>query len=371
MAAGFNAYLIAPASIIPILTVEFAIGKAAAGLAISVFFLAWMVAGLPGGLLMDRYDNRRLVAVGVVAFVLASWGGAAAPSYELFLVTRFVGGATGAFIWTANTNVVNQVFPEHRRAVGTSLFVASGPAGQALAQFGGPLVAEAAGWRTVFVAYPLIAVVGLVGLFVVLRRPIRSESRISLGEFAGALRNPAVLSVGMASACAFSLFVFFSSWMPTYATEVLSIELAAAGAATALVPFTGIVSRPGGGWLSDKLGGRRRPVVVASFVLSLPVILGISFVATPDGFAALLAMAGLSSQLGIGVVFVLVSELADEGTEGTSLAVLTTVSTFGSLVAPVAAGWLIQQFSWTVGYGFAVCLALAGIASILRAPEPT
>ncbi len=370
MAAGFNAYLIAPASIIPLLTAEFGIDKPAAGLAISVFFLSWGVFGIPGGLLTDRYDNRRLVFGGVCVFVLAAWAGAVVSSYDLFLVTRFVAGATGAFLWTANTNIVNRVFGEHRRALGTSLFVASGPAGQAIAQFGSPLIAGAAGWQTVFFVYPFIVIAGLLGLFVVRRTPVRSDSRISLGEFSTALRNPAVLSVSMAAACAYALFVFFSSWMPTYATEVLSINLAAAGAATALVPFTGILSRPGGGWLSDRFGGRRGPVVIASFVLSLPVIAAISLVATPVGFAALLAAAGLSSQLGIGVVFVLVSELADEGAAGTSLAVLTTISTFGSLSAPVVAGWLIETFSWTAGYGFATVVAIAGIAFVLRAPEP-
>ena len=78
VATGFNAYLFAPASIMPPFTAAFGIDKAAAGLAISVVFLGWAVCQIPSGFLMDRYDNRRLVWAGVVVFL----GAAAAGHFE-------------------------------------------------------------------------------------------------------------------------------------------------------------------------------------------------------------------------------------------------------------------------------------------------
>ena len=369
MGAGFNAYLIAPASIIPLLVDAFGVDKATAGLSISVFFLSWGVAGLPGGLLMDRYDNRRLAFLGTAVFVTACVVSAFAPTYAVFLLARLVGGATGAFLWTANTNIVSRVFPESKLAVGTSLFVAAGPAGQAVAQFLGPLLADAAGWRSVFLAYPLLALVGLPVLYFAVREPVTGDEAVSLARFARTLRNPTILAVSLASACSFALFVFFNSWMPTYAAEVLSIDLAAAGAATALVPVAGVVARPGGGWLSDRLAGRRRPVIVASFLLSLPVIVGITLVASAASFAVLMVFAGASVQLAIGIYYVYASELAEPGTTGTCLAMVTTVSTMGALVAPVVGGWVIDGFSWTAAYGLAALVAFAGIGFVLRAPE--
>ena len=157
--------------------------------------------------------------------------------------------------------------------------------------------------------------------------------------------------------------------MPTYATEVLSIDLAAAGAATALVPLAGIVARPGGGWLSDRIGGRRRPVVVVSFLLALPVIFGMTAVRSAGGFTVLMVSAGASVQLAIGVYYVYATELAEPRTTGTCLAMVTSISTMGSLIAPVLAGWLIDGSSWTAGYGFAVVVALAGIGFVSLTPE--
>jgi MFS family permease len=66
---------------------------------------------------------------------------------------------------------------------------------------------------------------------------------------------------------------------------------------------------------------------------------------------------------------VYVTELAPEGTAGTCLAMMTAISTTGSLVAPAAGGWLIEEISWAAGFGFALLVAVAGVAFVLRAPE--
>ena len=92
MGVGFNAYLLAPASVIPLFAGTFGVDKTAAGLSISVFFLSWGVANLPGGLVMDRRDNRHLVLGGAVVFLAASVATAAAPNYAALLAARSVGG---------------------------------------------------------------------------------------------------------------------------------------------------------------------------------------------------------------------------------------------------------------------------------------
>jgi len=369
MGVGFNAYLLAPASVIPLLAGTFGVDKTAAGLSISVFFLSWGVANLPGGLVMDRRDNRHLVLGGVVVFLAASIATAAAPNYAALLAARSVGGATGAFLWTTNANIVSRVFPESRLALGTSLFVASGPVGQAIAQFLGPILADAAGWRTLFLVYPVLAVIGVPILYFGVRGPVLSDDSVSVAQFGRTLRNPTILAASLASACSFALFLFFNSWMPTYATEELGIDLAASGIAASLMPLAGIVARPGGGWISDRMDGRRRPVIVASFVLSLPLIVAVSVVTSSLGFAALMLLAGASIQLAIGVYYVYVSELAEPGTRGTCLAMVTSASTMGALVAPAAGGWLIGNVSWAAGYAFAGLLGVAGIGLALATPE--
>lgn len=369
VSTGFNAYLFAPASVVPLLVGEFGIGKPTAGLAISATFLAWVLLQLPGGLLMDRYDNRLLVWAGAAVLFVAAALGTVAPSYETFLLTRFLAGGSALFLWTTCANVVDRSFPASSRAVGTGIFIASAPAGVALAQFAGPQIAAGFGWRATLLVYPTVTAVGLPLLYALLGEPVRNESRLGLSTFLAALRNPTILLVSVSSFCAYSLFVFFNSWMPTYGTDVVSLDLATAGAMTALVPAMGLLARPGGGWISDRIGGRRRPVLVTTFLLVLPALVGVTLVSSALGFAAALVLAGVGSQLGTGVFYVYVGELSAEETRGTGLAVLTTLSISGALTAPVLTGWLIERFSWDAAFGFGFLLAVVGVVAVLLVSE--
>ena len=364
IATGFNAYLFAPASIMPPFVAAFGIDKTAAGVAISIVFLAWGVFQIPGGFVMDRYDNRILVLMGVGVFLAAAASALVAPTYRMFLVTRFVGGAAAVFLWTANVNIVSQSMPPARRALGTSLFVTSAPAGITLAQALGPPLETVLGWRGVVAVYAVVTVCGLPPFVWALTEPIRNDTALSLSGFVTALRDTRVLAISLSSFCAYSLFVLFNSWMPTYATEVIGVGIGTAGALAALLPAMGIVARPGGGWLSDRIGGRRRPVIVAAFVLVVPALVGAGLATSVVGFAAALLVAGVGSQLGTGVFYVYVDEVAAADSGGTSLAVLMTLSIAGSLAAPVTVGWLVEMVSWSAAFVFGGLLTVGGIAAV-------
>ncbi|MFB6301903.1 MAG: nitrate/nitrite transporter [Haloferacaceae archaeon] len=367
IAVGYNAYLIAPASVAPRLAASFDGDAATAGLAIGAVYAAWVLVQVPAGAAMDRRDNRRLVLAGVAVYLVAAVAGFAAESAPGFLTSRFLGGTAAAFVWTANANVVGRTFPAPRRAFATSLFVASAPAGFALAQFAGPLIAATAGWRATLLVYPLVTLVGVPVFLLAADDPVTSGADLSAAAFVETLRRPSVLAISGSSFCAYSLFLFFNSWMPTYATERLALDLAAAGAATALVPLSGILARPGGGWLADRAG--RRPVVAAALVLSVPALGGLLLVRSPGAFAALLLSAGFVSQLGIGVYYVYVAEVVGEVGRGTGLAVLTTASVAGSLVSPVVTGWLITAVSWPAAFAYAAALGLLGAGLVALAPR--
>lgn len=368
VSTGFNAYLLSPAPLLPVIGVEFGVDKPTAGLAISTAYISWLLLQLPGGFLLDRYDNRRLVYGALIVFGLAAGASGLSTSYSGFLATRLIAGATAVFLWTGCANIVTRVFPADTRGRATSVFVASAPLGLTVAQFAGPHVAGAWGWRAVNLLYPLLTLAGLPVFAMALRRPIRSPSRLPLGEFVRALRHPGVLAVSVASAFAYALFLFLNAWMPTYATETLGSGLASAGAAASLVPLAGIIARPGGGWLSDRLG-RRRPVILLSFAMALPIVGGLTLAGSLGPFAASLLLAGFAAQLGIGVIYVYAGELAGAGTEGTSLAIVTALSVGGALASPVVGGWIIDAHSWSAGFAFAGGLAVVGLLVTVAAPR--
>lgn len=369
LSAGFIAYVIAPASFLPLFMAEYSIEKPAASASISAVFLTWALLQIPGGYVMDRYDNRRLVSLGSAIFILASVGGLLIGSYSGFLLTRLVSGASVVLIFVGCVNILGRILPDARRALGMSIFIASPPTGIVIAQLTGPLLAQSYGWRTAMLAYTTLATVGYVTFLALLSEPIEAPDRITVPQFLATLRNPSVLLVSTASLCTYAVWTFLVTWMPSYGTEVLGFDLAAAGAATALVPLAGIVARPSGGWLSDLLDGRLVPIIVTSFLTSVLFLYLLSTAPSPVVFAILLALTGAAVNLAVGLYLVYINLLADASTQGTSLSVLLTFSQIGNLVAPVVGGWMIDQFSWAAGFGFAMGLAIVGLAAIVLAPS--
>jgi len=370
IAVGYNAYLIAPASVLPVLSDVYAIDRSAAALSISAAYVGWVLAQLPGGVVMDRFDNRALLAVGVLVLVVAGVAGPFAADYRQFLLWRVGGGATAVFIFTGGVNIVSQSFLAERRGVATSLFVVSAPIGFGIAQYGGPILAERIDWTAAFLAYPLGSAVALPAFLFVATEPVRSDERLDRNALVGALTDPAVLLVSAASFCTYAHFVFLNAWMPTYAGDVLGLSLAAAGGAAALVPLSGIVGRPLGGWLSDRAGVSRRQVLSASLALALPLLALLAVADSVPAFVALLVITGIAVQLGMGVYYAYVSEVASADTAGTSLAVLATFSIAGGLVSPLVAGWSVDAWGWPSAFALVGCLTALGLAFSVLAGRP-
>jgi NNP family nitrate/nitrite transporter-like MFS transporter len=360
-----NGYFIAPASVLPLLVGEFSVTKTVAGLAISAAIFGTVLSQIPCGFLMDRYDNRRLLAAATAVFVPASVVGVASASYPLFLASRFAAGVAGGVLFVLGTNVVSQLFAGRKQGFVMTLFIASAPVGFAFSQFSGPPVAAAFGWEAAFLTYPALAAVGFALFGLSWSTPIQSGDPISLAQFGNALRNRSVLVVSVSAFCSYMLYIFFNSWMPTYATEVLPLTLTQAGTVTSLLPAVGVVARPFGGWVSDALGHRRRVVVAASLLFALPGLYVIATGVSPAMFAVTMLGVGFSLQFGSGVYYVYARELATENSGGTTLALFTTIAFTGTLVSPTVGGWLISAVSWPATFAVYVGIGLFGIGILL------
>ena len=81
------------------------------------------------------------------------------------------------------------------------------------------------------------------------------------------LLNPRVLTIAAASFCTYVVRYGALQWAPKYLMTVRGLDPAVAGRASSLLEFLGIPGALLCGWLSDRAGGRRAPVVFASLVL--------------------------------------------------------------------------------------------------------
>jgi EmrB/QacA subfamily drug resistance transporter len=143
-------------------------------------FLAALL--LFGGSLGDRFGRKKIYAIGVVVFALASIWCGIAPSIHQLIIARAVQGVGGALLVPGSLAIISATFSEEDRgrAIGTwsgatAITTALGP------MLGGWLI-EHVSWRAVFfLNVPLaLAVIVLVVLFVPESRDEEEAGRLDL-----------------------------------------------------------------------------------------------------------------------------------------------------------------------------------------------
>lgn len=283
-----------------------------------------------------------------------------------------IGGLSYAVVWNAGIDIISRATAAERRATAVGVFTASGPIGFAIGQGVSPVIAGRFGWPAIFVVFPVLAAVGLVAFWPVSRGLGRSSGGTpTLGEFGATLRNRDVWLVGVLGFLGYSIYLFVNSWGSSYLTEVIGLSLSTSGLLIAVFPAVGILARMSSGILSDRMfGGRRRPVLLGSFLVAGPVVLAFPLLETVPVLAACLFVAGFAVQLTLGLSFAYVRELVDPSVAATAVAFLTSVGLSGAFIAPIAGGAIIDTAGYDAAFFIAGVAGLLGIGVAWRAPEP-
>src|SRR5438132_372292 len=196
-------------------------------------FLAALL--LFGGSLGDRYGRKKIYAIGILVFALASVWCGLAPNIQQLILARAVQGVGGALLVPGSLAIISATFSEKDRgeAIGTwsgatAITTALGPL------LGGWLIQHVS-WRAVFfLNVPLaLAVVVLIVLFVPESRDEEESGRLDFGGAALAtlalggvvfgliessrvgFRNPIVIATIAASSLLLVAFFFVEACLPT------------------------------------------------------------------------------------------------------------------------------------------------------------
>jgi NNP family nitrate/nitrite transporter-like MFS transporter len=372
-----GAYLITPASLLPLVMTDLGITEATAAALVSMPQVAATVIGIPVGIYLDRVETRATVPVAAALLLIGStgdWLAASRGTVSLLIASRLLAGVGMFVLWVTCINVAASTFPSTRRATATSVIISGYPAGYALGHLGAPRVAAVTGWPGVFPVFGVAVMVLSLAFYAAVGRVPRFHSSTdptTLLDFKKVIQNRNVWAVLVVTILGYSLYMVFNSWMPTYIARRFGVSLAESGTFVALFPAIGILARPIGGWLSDTvLDQRRRPVFAASFVGATVLAVAMFYSTTIVVLVSILVLAGAFVQLQIGLMYQSIQEFVAPRTAGTAVSLASVAGWLGSFAAPVIAGKLVD----TTGidamlFVFAVGLGLSGGLTVWQMAE--
>jgi YNFM family putative membrane transporter len=155
-------YLTQP--ILPVLSSEFGVGPARAGLTVSAVVLAIAGASIFYGPLADALGRRRVIAAALGLLALATAACALAPSFPALVALRalqglFVPGMTAVSVAYAGDRWgAVELGPVVGGLIGASVV------GGLLGRVGGGAITAHAGWRSAFVAFAVLAALAALGV---------------------------------------------------------------------------------------------------------------------------------------------------------------------------------------------------------------
>ncbi|NUR85129.1 MAG: MFS transporter [Nonomuraea sp.] len=118
---------------------------------IDAYALTMAAVLLPAGVLADRYGRRRLLAIGVTIFTLASLACAVAPNALMLDLARGVQGLGASALYGTTTPLIGAAYPEGKeRGKALGIFSAVSGLAMTLGPVVGGVLTTAFGWRAIF-----------------------------------------------------------------------------------------------------------------------------------------------------------------------------------------------------------------------------
>ena len=285
-------------SLFPILERDFGFTKAQLGLIGSAFMWVYAFSSPFAGFAGDRYPRKGLIIGGCLLWSLMTGVSGMCGKCWQFIATRAVIGLGESVYFPAATSLLSYWHGQRTRSTALSLHQSAVYVGTIAGGTLGAFVAVRYGWRWALYGFGIAGILTalLIGKYLPASLPVSGKESHDpeapegseddknilrkgfLQTLGGILRQPGVLLLMAAFACANGVAAIFLVWAPTFLFEKFHLSLVMAGfSAVAAIQIASAVSAPLSGILADRLsitirGARMIVQAVALLLGSLCVV---------------------------------------------------------------------------------------------------
>lgn len=354
--------------ILPLLSREFDIAPATAGLSLSVVVLAIALASSGYGLLSDAYGRKPVMVAACLALTVPTALCAVAPSFGWLLAFRAMQGALIPGLSGVAVAYIGDHYGGAPLGGAVGRYISASIAGALLGRVVSGLVADAFGWRAAFAVWAVVTLASAAAMACVLpgdRRTGPVQWSGVYGGMRGHFRNRRVVGAFVIGGAVFFAYTGVFTYLAYYLTAPPFALPTAIVSGVYVVYLAGVVASPVAGRLSARFA---RPAILAGGMLIAAVGIAGSLVPLlPVVIVSLLVLcSGMSVAQATAPALVNVSARGATGSAGALyLACYYLGATFGSVVP----GYAWQAWGWpgvAATCGASLALALCADLAIWR-----
>jgi MFS transporter, DHA2 family, methylenomycin A resistance protein len=309
------------------------VSNGSTAIVLSAYFVAYALALLPGGSLVDRFDARRLALLGLGLFAIGAAAGAVAPTIAVLVVTRVLQGIGAGLVSPAALAGAVSGFPPERRGGALGIWGASAGISNLLGPVLGGVLTVAFGWRADWWALVPLALLAAAGIIRFLPPTVHGE------DTSHPVLNAVVVNASLVAALTFAVMIGSFYLAEQYLQRAAGFSALGASAVLVVVALLVGAAAPVAGKLVDEYG-ERLPAVAGFLAAALGLlILGIPGVPLHSPVTVLPL---IPIGLGLGMLFVPTSRAALNATplasHGRTSALLSVGRLLGAAVGAALAG---------------------------------
>ena len=330
------------------------------GALLSAFSLAYGLAQIPAGWLLDRYGARLVLSAGMMVWSLAQMATGLVSSFAALVLTRVGLGAGEAPFLPGGVKVIHDWYDVRERGLPMGILNASTTLGQAFAPPLLTLMLLHYGWRSMFVVIGLLGVVIALAWYPVYKengreRDSESSDRtagqsISLPAWRQLFRHRTVWGMMLGFSGVNYTAWLYLAWLPGYLQAAHHLSLAMTGWFAAIPFLMGSIGMLVNGVIADKLVRRganplrsRKALIVFGMLCSAGCTLLVTRASSSSGAVAVIGMALFFIHFAGTSAWGLVQVAAPAHLVGSVGTIQNFCSFLFASVAPVLTGWILDR----------------------------